>query len=44
MLGWLVLDQTLSIAQIAGMITVLASVWLGQRAQQGNTPIASASR
>jgi probable blue pigment (indigoidine) exporter len=44
MLGWLVLDQTLSIAQIAGMITVLGSVWLGQRAQQGNRPIAAASR
>ena len=36
MLGWLVLGQTLSIAQIFGMITVLASVWLGQRAQQAS--------
>ena len=32
-LGWLALGQTLSAAQLAGMALVLASVWLGQRAQ-----------
>ncbi len=36
-LGWLVLSQSLSLAQIIGMITVLVSVWLGQRAQQANS-------
>jgi probable blue pigment (indigoidine) exporter len=36
-LGWLVLSQSLSLAQIIGMITVLVSVWVGQRAQQANS-------
>ncbi|GAA2883696.1 putative blue pigment (indigoidine) exporter [Aminobacter niigataensis] len=34
MLGWSVLGQSLSAAQILGMIVVLGSVWLSQRAQQ----------
>jgi len=34
MLGWSVLGQSLSAAQIFGMIVVLGSVWLSQRAQQ----------
>lgn len=34
MLGWSVLGQSLSPAQIAGMAIVLGSVWLSQRAQQ----------
>ncbi|PWK63713.1 EamA family transporter [Aminobacter sp. AP02] len=33
-LGWSVLGQSLSPAQIAGMAVVLGSVWLSQRAQQ----------
>ncbi|PSJ50505.1 EamA family transporter [Mesorhizobium ephedrae] len=33
-LGWSVLGQSLSLAQVAGMAAVLASVWLSQRAQQ----------
>ncbi|CAI2931747.1 EamA family transporter [Aminobacter niigataensis] len=33
-LGWSVLGQSLSAAQILGMIVVLGSVWLSQRAQQ----------
>jgi probable blue pigment (indigoidine) exporter len=32
-LGWFVLRQTLSAVQLGGMALVLASVWLGQRAQ-----------
>lgn len=33
-LGWSVLGQSLSAAQILGMIVVLGSVWFSQRAQQ----------
>lgn len=33
-LGWSVLGQSLNPTQIAGMVIVLASVWLSQRAQQ----------
>jgi probable blue pigment (indigoidine) exporter len=32
-LGWWWLDQTLSPAQLIGMIAVLGSIWFGQRAQ-----------
>ncbi len=28
--GWLILDQTLSVGQIAGMTLILGAVWLGQ--------------
>ena len=38
-LGWSVLGQSLSPAQIAGMAVVLGSVWLSQRAQQAK-PVA----
>jgi len=31
--GWLVLGQTLSILQTAGILVVLGSVWVGQRSQ-----------
>jgi probable blue pigment (indigoidine) exporter len=34
-LGWAVLGQTLSVAQLAGMVMVVPSVWLGQQAQKG---------
>jgi len=33
-LGWLVLSQDLTVAQLAGVALVLASVWLGQHAQR----------
>ncbi|MBT1159947.1 EamA family transporter [Aminobacter anthyllidis] len=33
-LGWSVLGQSLSVTQIFGMVVVLGSVWLSQRAQQ----------
>lgn len=33
-LGWAVVDQSLTPAQIAGILIVLGSVWLSQRAQQ----------
>ncbi|MCY1381144.1 hypothetical protein D9M69_690200 [compost metagenome] len=33
-LGWSVLGQSLSAAQIFGMVVVLGIVWLSQRAQQ----------
>jgi probable blue pigment (indigoidine) exporter len=33
LLGWGVLGQNLTMMQIVGMVAVLASVWLGQRAQ-----------
>ena len=42
LLGWIALDQTLSPLQIGGMALVLASVWLGQRAQAGK-PVAGSS-
>ncbi|TWS95128.1 EamA family transporter [Reyranella sp. CPCC 100927] len=41
-LGWWVLDQGLTPAQIAGMAVVLGSVWLSQRVQQAR-PAARAS-
>lgn len=37
-LGWSVLGQSLSPAQLAGMVVVLASVWLSQRAAQPARP------
>jgi probable blue pigment (indigoidine) exporter len=37
-LGWWALDQSLSLAQMLGMIVVLGSVWLSQRAQQARSP------
>ncbi|MEO5326063.1 EamA family transporter [Mesorhizobium sp. CC13] len=39
-LGWSVLGQSLSAAQILGMAVVLASVWLSQRAQRQAVPAA----
>jgi probable blue pigment (indigoidine) exporter len=41
LLGWGVLDQSLTALQIAGMIAVLASVWLAQRAQMARRPVAA---
>lgn len=41
LLGWGVLDQSLTALQIAGMIAVLASVWLAQRAQMTRPPVAA---
>lgn len=35
LLGWLLLGQSLSLPQILGFVTVLASVWLAQRASAG---------
>lgn len=34
LLGWIALGQTLSTAQLAGMVLVLGGVWLSQRAQR----------
>jgi probable blue pigment (indigoidine) exporter len=34
LVGWLALQQTLSLAQTAGILVVLASVWIGQRSQR----------
>ncbi|MFV0408862.1 MAG: EamA family transporter [Paracoccus sp. (in: a-proteobacteria)] len=42
LLGWLVLGQVLSPGQTLGMVMVLASVWLGQRAQRPQPPSMSA--
>ncbi|QFT61107.1 putative DMT superfamily transporter inner membrane protein (plasmid) [Sulfitobacter sp. THAF37] len=41
LLGLVILDQTLSVLQTAGMVLVLASVWLGQHAQR-NAPTPAA--
>jgi probable blue pigment (indigoidine) exporter len=41
LLGWGVLGQSLTALQIAGMIAVLASVWLAQRAQMTRRPVAA---
>ena len=38
LLGWVLLGQALSPVQMAGAATVLASVWLGQRAARGKLP------
>lgn len=35
LLGWLLLGQSLSLPQILGFVTVLASVWMAQRASAG---------
>ena len=35
LLGWSVLGQSLSAAQLVGMVVVVASVWLSQRAAHG---------
>src|SRR4051794_3440614 len=43
-LGWSVLHQSLSPAQILGMAVVLGSVWLSQRARETRVPTACASR
>lgn len=43
-LGWSVLGQSLSPAQILGMIAVLGSIWFGQKAQQQTMMPAPASR
>jgi probable blue pigment (indigoidine) exporter len=40
LLGWSALGQNLSPVQIIGMIAVLASVWMGQRAQMARRPVA----
>ncbi|MEK1930829.1 MAG: EamA family transporter [Pararhizobium sp.] len=40
LLGWGVLSQNLSALQTAGMVAVLAGVWLGQRAQRAR-PLAA---
>lgn len=42
LLGWSVLDQSLSATQALGMVLVLFSVWLGQRAQRTATHTAPA--
>ena len=39
-LGWVLLKQDLSALQIVGMVVVLASVWLSQRAQAISAPSA----
>jgi probable blue pigment (indigoidine) exporter len=38
LVGWLALHQTLSLAQTAGILVVLASVWIGQRSQRAVAP------
>ncbi|GAA6202014.1 EamA family transporter [Aquicoccus sp. SU-CL01552] len=38
LLGWVLLGQALSPVQMTGAATVLASVWLGQRAARGKLP------
>lgn len=35
LLGWLLLGQSLSLPQMLGFVTVLASVWMAQRASGG---------
>lgn len=39
LLGWALLQQDLSPAQMAGMLIVVASVWLSQRAQRQAPPL-----
>jgi probable blue pigment (indigoidine) exporter len=43
MLGWWCLGQSLSPAQILGMVIVLGSIWFGQRAQQAATGAVAAA-
>lgn len=42
LLGWLVAGETLTVAQIAGIAVVLASVWLSQRAGRATPAVAPA--
>ena len=42
LLGWLVAGETLTPIQVFGIVVVLVSVWLSQRAQQAAPPAASA--
>jgi len=37
-LGWALLGQSLSVPQVAGILTVIASIWLSQHAQRGAPP------
>ncbi|MGO3122589.1 MAG: EamA family transporter [Advenella sp.] len=34
LLGWLFLDQTLTLLQIAGLVFIIGSIWLSQRANR----------
>jgi probable blue pigment (indigoidine) exporter len=43
LLGWVVLDQRLSHAQLAGMLLVLGGVWLSQRATPPRAAVARSS-
>lgn len=43
LLGWALLDQRLSAAQIAGMVIVVGSVWLSQRVQRRILPTSGTS-
>ncbi|WP_432444191.1 hypothetical protein [Rhizobium phaseoli] len=43
LLGWLALGQSLAPAQIAGLVMVLASVWLSQRIMMPVRPIRPAA-
>ena len=36
LLGWVFLDQTLTLPQIAGVVFVVGSIWLSQRANRGS--------
>jgi probable blue pigment (indigoidine) exporter len=39
LIGWLALDQSLSVLQIVGIVVVLASVWISQMAQAQKTEV-----
>lgn len=43
LLGWALLDQRLSAAQMAGMVIVVGSVWLSQRVQRRILPTSGTS-
>jgi probable blue pigment (indigoidine) exporter len=42
-LGWAIVDQALSVLQVAGIVIVLASTWASQRAPAGVRPAVKAS-
>jgi len=43
LLGWLLLNQTLSLPQIAGVVLVIGSIWLVQRSHSRSQPSSAAA-
>lgn len=44
LLGWVFLNQALTLPQIAGVVFVIGSIWLSQRANRPSSPLSRRSR